>query len=90
MESSGRYTVARYQLDYILIRHRYRNSVKNARAMPVADVVTMKAQIKLKYIKRKRIKKRQKWNKKNLQKKQGIGRENRRRTNRACGRISKR
>ena len=79
-EKRRRYTwkspgdMARYQLDYIMVRHRYRNSVKNARTMPGADadtdhnLVIMKAQIKLKFIKRKK-KIRQRWNKKNLKEK---------------------
>ena len=45
-EKRRRYTwkapgdVARYQLDYIMVRLRYRNNVKNARAMPGADADT--------------------------------------------------
>ena len=31
---------ARYQLGYIIVRQRYRNSVKNSRAMPGADADT--------------------------------------------------
>ena len=79
-EKRRRYTwkapgdVARYQLDYIMVRLRYRNNVKNARAMPGADadtdhnLVIMKAKIKLKFIERKR-KCRSKWNTKNLKEK---------------------
>ena len=63
--------VARYHLDYILVKQRYRNSVKNARTMPGTDadtddnLVIMKAQIKRKFIKRKKTVK-QRWNYKNL------------------------
>src|SRR6218665_2329949 len=59
--------VARFQLDYILVKQRYRNSVKNARAMPGADANTdhnldiMRAQIKLKFIERKKTVK-HRWN----------------------------
>ena len=65
-EKRRRYTwkasgdVARYQLDYILVKQRFRNSVKNERTVPGADadpdhnLVIMRAQIKLKFIKRKR------------------------------------
>jgi len=55
----------RYQLDYILIKHRYRNSVKNSRAYPGADVdsdhnlVMAKIELKLKKITKSVIKK--KW-----------------------------
>jgi endonuclease/exonuclease/phosphatase family metal-dependent hydrolase len=44
----------RYQLDYILVRQRYRNSVKNARSYPGADIdsdhnlVMMKVVVSLK------------------------------------------
>jgi Reverse transcriptase (RNA-dependent DNA polymerase) len=79
-EKRRRYTwkapgdVARYQIDYIMVRLRYRNSVKNARAMPGADastdhnLVSMKAHIKLKFIRKKRMII-QKWNKENLKEK---------------------
>ena len=45
-EKRRRYTwkrpgdTGRYQLDYILIKHRYRNSVKNSRTYPGADANT--------------------------------------------------
>lgn len=48
----------RYQLDYILVRQRYGNSVKNSRGYPGADIdsdhnlVMMNAEIKLKKMKR--------------------------------------
>ena len=48
--------VRRYQLDYILVRQRYRNSVKNCHACPGADVnsdhnlVRMKVQLRFKKI----------------------------------------
>src|SRR6218665_1308157 len=76
-EKRRRYTwkapgdVARFQLDYILVKQRYRNSVKNAKAMPGADadtdhnLVIMRAQIKLKFMKRKKTIK-HRWNNKNL------------------------
>src|SRR6218665_3762395 len=76
-EKRRRYTwkalgdVARFQLDYIWVKQRYRNSVKNARAMPGADadtghnLVIMRAQIELKFIKRKKTIK-HRWNNKNL------------------------
>ena len=46
----------RFQLDYIMVRQRYRNSVKNARSYPGADadsddkLVAMKVAIKLKKV----------------------------------------
>jgi hypothetical protein len=46
----------RYQIDYLLVRQRYRNSVKNARTYPGADadsdhnLVAMKMELKLKKI----------------------------------------
>ena len=61
-EKTRRYTwkkpgdTGRYQLDYILIKHRYRNSVKDSRAYPGADVdsdhnlVMAKIDLKLKKI----------------------------------------
>ena len=61
-EKRRRYTwkkpgdTGRYQLDYILIKHRYRNSVKDSRAYPGADVdsdhnlVMAKIDLKLKKI----------------------------------------
>src|SRR6218665_44051 len=76
-EKRRRYTwkapgdVARFQLDYILVKQRYRNSVKNAKAMPGADadtdhnLVITRAQIKLKFIKRKKTIK-HRWNNKNM------------------------
>jgi len=65
----------RYQLDYILIKHRYRNSVKNSRAYPGADVnsdhnlVMAKIELKLKKITKSVIKK--KWCIKELEKQKG-------------------
>ena len=56
----------RYQLDYILVRQRYRNSVKNACSYPGADadtdhnLVIMTAKVKLKKL--KKGKKIMKWN----------------------------
>ena len=56
----------RYQLDYILVRQRYRNSVKKSCSYPGADVgsdhnlVMMKIKVKLKVLKKAKIKKR--WN----------------------------
>ena len=79
-EKRRRYTwkapgdTARYQLDYILVQSRYRNSVKNSRSMPGADadtdhnLVVMNIQAKLKFMKRKK-KNRKRWNKKNLKEK---------------------
>ena len=57
---------ARYQLDYILVKQRYRNGVKNCRAYPGLDIysdhnpVIMSMKIKLKKIKKQIAKK--KWN----------------------------
>ena len=51
---------ARYQLDYIIVRQRYRNSVKNSKAMPGADadtdhnLVAMTSQLQLKLIRKKK------------------------------------
>ena len=51
--------IGRYQLDYILVKHRYRNSVKNSRAYPGADantdhnLVAAKIELKLKVIQRR-------------------------------------
>jgi exonuclease III len=56
----------RYQIDYIMVRQRYRNSVKNAKSYPGADVnsdhnlVAMSTDIKLKKIMKRGNKK--KWN----------------------------
>ena len=50
--------MARYQLDYILVRQRYRNGVKCCKSWPGADVFTdhtlvaIKINIKLKTLKR--------------------------------------
>ena len=68
-EKRRRYTwkrpgdTGRFQLDYVLVKHRYRNSVKNSRAYPGADVysdhnlVMAKIELKLKKImKSKRVK----------------------------------
>src|SRR3989442_914724 len=63
---------ARYQLDYILVRQRYRNGVKCCKSWPGADVFTdhilvaMKMNIKLKTV--KRGKRKQRWNIKSLKK----------------------
>jgi hypothetical protein len=57
----------RYQLDYIMVRQRYKNSVKNAHTYPGADADTdhnllvMKMKMKLKFVRRKR-KTKDKWN----------------------------
>ncbi len=71
-EKRRRYTwkapedIARYQLDYILVRQRYRNSVKKSISYPGADadsdhnLVMMKTKIRMKKIKRR--KPRKKWN----------------------------
>jgi len=56
----------RMQLDYIMVKQRYRNSVKNSHTFPGADadsdhnLVAMKAQLKLKKIKKPT--RRQRWN----------------------------
>ena len=61
----------RYQLDYILVNVRYRNSVKNAHALPGADadtdhnMVAMTTRTKLKFIKPRR-KKMQKWDREKM------------------------
>ena len=64
-EKRRRYTwkmpgeIGRYQLDYILVKHRYRNSVKNSRAYPGADantdhnLVAANLELKLKIIQRR-------------------------------------
>jgi exonuclease III len=69
-EKRRRYTwkapgdIARYQLDYILVRHRYRNSVKNSHAYPGADadtdhnLVMMNVSLTLKNVKHKSRKRR--------------------------------
>ena len=71
-ENRRRYTwkqpgdARRYQIDYILVRKRYRNSVKSSWSYPGADadtdhnLVKMKMRVKLKVI--KRGKEQQKWN----------------------------
>ncbi len=81
-EKRRRYTwkapgdTARYQIDYILVKTRYRNSVKNAKTYPGADadtdhnLVVMTMTVKLKFIKRKK-KKRQRWDKETLKTKSG-------------------
>ena len=68
-EKRRRYTwkkpgdTGRYQLDYILVRQRYRNSVKNAHSYPGADadsdhnLVAMKAVVTLKKVIRKKRRK---------------------------------
>ena len=75
-EKRRRYTwkrpgdTGRFQLDYIMVKQRYRNSVKNCRAYPGADVnsdhnlVVAKMDLKLKRIPRKKIVK--KWSMENL------------------------
>ena len=56
----------RYQIDYILVRQRYRNSVKGSWSCPGADantdhnLVTMKTQLRLKKIKKAEVQR--KWN----------------------------
>ena len=65
---------SRHQLDYIMVKERYRNSVKKAGTLPGADadtdhnLVVMKIRLQLKFIKKKRqsIKK---WNKEKLKSK---------------------
>ena len=53
----------RYQIDYIMVRDRYRNSVKSARAYPGADahtdhnLVAMRTLVKLKRMKKLRVQK---------------------------------
>ena len=81
-EKRRRYTwkrpgdTARFQLDYILVKQRYRNSVKNSRSYPGADVnsdhnlVMAKIQLKLKKLRRK--KKVKKWCLKDLESKKGL------------------
>ena len=71
-EKRRRYTwnhpggIERYQLDYILVRQRYRNGVKYSRSWSGADVysdhimVAMQMSIKLKTL--RRVKRKQKWN----------------------------
>jgi endonuclease/exonuclease/phosphatase family metal-dependent hydrolase len=60
----------RHQIDYILVRQRYRNAVKNAGSYPGADIdsdhnlVVMNMQVKLKKLKRRKIV--QKWNREKL------------------------
>lgn len=78
-EKRRRYTwkrpgdTGRFQLDYILVKHRYRNSVKNSRAYPGADansdhnLVVAKIELKLKKIPRRAKVKR--WCLSNLQSK---------------------
>ena len=55
----------RFQIDYILVKQRYRNSVKNSRTYPGADANTdhnlVMANIKLKLKKIRRAKKVRKW-----------------------------
>src|SRR5688572_5032420 len=76
-EKRRRYTwknfddTARYQLDYILVRQRYRNGVKCCKSYPDADIfsdhsmVAMKMFVKLKKL--RRAKRKPKWNIKRLQ-----------------------
>ena len=56
--------IGRYQLDYILVKQRYRNSVKSSRSFPGCDIdsdhnlVMMKAEVRLKRVRAgKRMKK---------------------------------
>ncbi len=77
-EKRRRYTVKspgdskRYQIDYILVRQRYRNGVKCCRSYPGADVFTdhnlvaMQMSVKLKKLERTRRK--QKWNMERMKK----------------------
>ncbi len=70
-EKRRRYTwkkpgdTGRYQIDYILVKHRYRNSVKGSWSYPGADadsdhnLVAMRMRVKLKKI--KKVRKKQKW-----------------------------
>jgi exonuclease III len=76
-EKRRRYTwkapgdIARYQLDYIMVRKRYRNSVKNSRTLPGADadtdhnLVAMTVHLCLRFVKRKGNM-RQRWDKDRL------------------------
>ena len=63
--------IGRYQLDYVLVKHRYKNGVKNARAYPGLDVysdhnpVVVHMKVKFKTIKKR--KKKPKWNLEALQ-----------------------
>ena len=67
---------ARYQLDYILVKQRYKNGVKNCRAYPGLDVysdhnpVMMSMRIKLKKIKKQTAKR--KWNLDALESEEGL------------------
>jgi hypothetical protein len=62
--------LARYQIDYIMVKERYRNSVKSSHAYPGADadtdhnLVIMKSQLQLKFIKKKGV--RHRWNRDKL------------------------
>ena len=64
------------QLDYIMVKQRYRNSVKNANAFPGADansdhnLVVMRAKLKLKHLRKPTVRKR--WN---LEELKGTARE---------------
>ena len=66
----------RYQLDYKMVRQRYRNIVKNSRTLPGADadtdhnMVAMTVSLQLKFIKKRRVKK-MKWNKEMIKTKMG-------------------
>jgi len=80
-EKRRRYTwkkpgdTGRYQLDYILVKQRYRNSVKNARAYPGADVYSdhnlVMAKIETRLKKIVRINRKKKWCMKDLENKKG-------------------
>ena len=81
-EKRRRYTwkkpgnTGRYQIDYILVRQRYRNSVKSSWSYPGADVhtdhnlVAMKIHIKLKKIRKARLQ--EKWAIDNLRTKEEV------------------
>ena len=69
--------IGRYQIDYILVRHRYRNAVKNSRAYPGADadtdhnLVLMENEIRFKTIKKSKARK--KWNTEKFKRDQHAG-----------------
>ena len=71
-EKSGDTERGRYQIDYILVKHRYRNSVKCCKSYPGADaftdhnLVAMQMSVKVKILQRE--KKKQKWNVERLKK----------------------
>ena len=84
-EKRRRYTwkrpgdTGRFQIDYILVKQRYRNSVKNSRTYPGADANTdhnlVMANIKLKLKKIRRAKKVRRWCLKDLGRKKALFQE---------------